>query len=131
MVSQHALLLTKLNIFQSGQLGGIFIRPFFTQMLVDVSSSLSTSCCSVTSILRLKEVTLTDSGKYTCRPAGVLAEDMVDLHVLPPPVVEQRLPSNLPSNHLLWGSGGVGGVSRLDYNVMLSSVYFTILQFSL
>ena len=64
-------------------------------MLVDVSSSLSTSCCSVTSLLRLKAVSTIDEGLYTCRPAGVLGEDKVTLHVLQPPVVEERMPSKL------------------------------------
>ena len=68
------------------------------QMLVDVSSSLSSSCCSVTSLLRLAKVSTSDEGLYTCRPAGTRGEDRVALHVLHPPVVEQRLPSKLANS---------------------------------
>ena len=68
------------------------------QMLVDVSSSLSSSssCCSVTSLLRLKEVDTSDEGLYTCRPAGITGEDRVVLHILDPPVVEERMNIKLP-----------------------------------
>ena len=47
----------------------------------------------VTSLLRLAKVSTSDEGLYTCRPAGTRGEDRVALHVLHPPVVEQRLPS--------------------------------------
>ena len=67
-------------------------------MLVDVSSSLSSSssCCSVTSLLMLKEVDTSDEGLYTCRPAGMKGEDRVVLHILHPPVVEERMNIKLP-----------------------------------
>lgn len=68
---------------------------FNGKMLVDVSSSLSSSCCSVTSLLRLKKVSMSDEGMYTCRPAGTKGEDRIVLHVLQPPVVEERMPSKL------------------------------------
>ena len=49
----------------------------------------------MTSMLRLKAVSTTDEGLYTCRPAGVLGEDKVTLHVLQPPVLEQRMQSKV------------------------------------
>ena len=39
-------------------------------MLVDVTSSVSHSCCSVTSKLRLSHISVEDEGLYTCQPAG-------------------------------------------------------------
>ena len=68
-------------------------------MLVDVSSSLSTSCCSVSSLLRLKVVSNSDKGLYTCRPEGMVGEDKVALHVLKPPVVEERMPSKMAASY--------------------------------
>ena len=40
-------------------------------------------------------VSNSDKGLYTCRPEGMVGEDKVALHVLQPPVVEERMPSNL------------------------------------
>ena len=49
----------------------------------------------MTSLLRLKKVSMSDEGMYTCRPAGTKGEDRIVLHVLQPPVVEERMPSKL------------------------------------
>ena len=54
---------------------------------------LTSSCCRVTSRLRLGWVTTEDEGLYTCSPAGLASlglEDRVYIHVIQSPVVEER-----------------------------------------
>ena len=64
------------------------------QMLVDVAAQdAARSCCELHSTLRLNRVEPRDEGRYTCRPAGLLASATVNLHVLQTPVAEERLPS--------------------------------------
>ena len=87
----------------------VVICPLCLQMLVDVTTSVSHSCCSVTSNLRLSRVSGSDEGLYTCKPAGrnqvelwILrvccagvvpgpgSEDQIYLTVIQTPLVEER-----------------------------------------
>ena len=73
---------------------------FLFQMLVDVSPKMEskTSCCVVHSFLRLNSVSSSDSGLYTCRPGGLLCKEAkLALHVMEPPMSEERLPSIMAS----------------------------------
>ena len=54
---------------------------------------LTSSCCRVTSRLRLGWVTTEDEGFYKCSPAGLGSlglEDRLYIHVIHSPVVEER-----------------------------------------
>ena len=54
---------------------------------------LTSSCCRVTSRLRLGWVTTEDEGLYKCSPAGLGSlglEDRLYIHVIDSPVVEER-----------------------------------------
>ena len=54
---------------------------------------MTSSCCRVTSRLRLGWVTTEDEGLYTCSPAGLGSlglEDRLYVHIVHSPVVEER-----------------------------------------